>query len=139
MKKFNSDSRFVKKESDRSSSRGPKKFGRSGFGKSGGKDFGKGSFEKQMHQATCDNCGTSCEVPFKPTGGKPIYCRDCFRKMEGSEAPRRFDRPERSRFARPDRFGPKEHSGPGGGDQIQKELEKINVKLDKILRSLEGE
>jgi len=139
MKKFDHNDRFDKKGSGRPPARGPKKFGRSGFGKGGGKDFGKGSFDKQMHQATCDNCGSECEVPFKPTGGKPIYCRDCFRKMEGSEAPRRFDRPERSRFAKPDRFVPREHAGHSGNDQIQKELDKINVKLDKILRALEGE
>ncbi|HAD80986.1 TPA: hypothetical protein DCG35_00605 [Candidatus Edwardsbacteria bacterium] len=134
MKKFDRDNKFEKKGSSRPPSRGPKK-----FGPRGGKDFGKGSFDKQMHPATCDSCGTSCEVPFKPTGGKPIYCRDCFRKMEGSEAPRRFDRPERPRFSRPDRFAPREHSSPGGGDQVQKELDKINIKLDKILRALEGE
>jgi len=33
-------------------------------------------FEK--HEVTCDKCGKLCDVPFKPTTGKPIFCRDCF-------------------------------------------------------------
>ena len=34
---------------------------------------------REMHKATCTDCGKECEVPFKPTQGKPVYCRDCFR------------------------------------------------------------
>ncbi|HLD42565.1 MAG TPA: CxxC-x17-CxxC domain-containing protein [Candidatus Nanoarchaeia archaeon] len=33
-----------------------------------------------MHKATCSECGNECEVPFKPTQGKPVYCRTCFAK-----------------------------------------------------------
>ncbi len=32
----------------------------------------------EMHKATCSDCGKQCEVPFKPTGDKPVYCRDCY-------------------------------------------------------------
>ena len=28
----------------------------------------------------CDQCGTPTQVPFKPTGGRPVYCRSCFRR-----------------------------------------------------------
>jgi len=42
--------------------------------------------EREMHDATCSECGQSCQVPFKPTEGKPVYCRDCFSKKK----PRRF-------------------------------------------------
>ncbi len=41
------------------------------------RDFG-GREERTMHQATCSDCGASCEVPFKPTGRKPVLCSDCF-------------------------------------------------------------
>ena len=44
------------------------------FSKKRGNDYGKPS----MHQTTCDSCGRSCEVPFKPTSGKPIFCSNCF-------------------------------------------------------------
>ena len=36
--------------------------------------------ERKMHKATCADCGNECEVPFKPTEGRPVYCRDCFQK-----------------------------------------------------------
>jgi CxxC-x17-CxxC domain-containing protein len=54
----------------------------------GNRNFGKPRFSSdrpQLHQATCATCGKSCEVPFKPTGSKPVYCRDCFRNNEGSD------------------------------------------------------
>ena len=37
---------------------------------------------REMHKATCSECGQECEVPFKPTEGKPVYCRECFRKKK---------------------------------------------------------
>ncbi len=36
--------------------------------------------EREMHKAVCADCGQDCEVPFKPTAGKPVYCRDCYQK-----------------------------------------------------------
>ena len=36
--------------------------------------------DREMHKATCSDCGAECEVPFKPTAGKPVRCQDCFRK-----------------------------------------------------------
>lgn len=35
---------------------------------------------REMHKATCSGCQAECEVPFKPTEGRPVYCRDCFKK-----------------------------------------------------------
>ena len=42
----------------------------------GQRDFG----QREMHKATCSECNQECEVPFKPTEGKPVYCRECYRK-----------------------------------------------------------
>ena len=42
----------------------------------GPRDFGP----REMHKATCADCKAECEVPFKPTEGKPVYCRDCWAK-----------------------------------------------------------
>jgi len=36
--------------------------------------------EREMHKAVCADCGNDCEVPFKPSGDKPVYCRECFGK-----------------------------------------------------------
>jgi len=43
---------------------------------------------KEMHSVVCAECGQETEVPFKPDGSRPVYCRDCFQKRRGS-SPRR--------------------------------------------------
>ena len=35
---------------------------------------------REMHKATCSECKKECEVPFKPTPGKDVFCKDCFAK-----------------------------------------------------------
>ena len=49
-----------------------------------GRDNNRGGFgaPKEMHNATCSDCGAETEVPFKPTEGRPVYCRDCFAKRK---------------------------------------------------------
>ncbi len=64
-------------------SSGPRRSGGGfGGGGSGGGGFRR-SFNdgpREMHKAVCSECKQECEVPFKPTEGKPVYCRDCFQK-----------------------------------------------------------
>jgi len=80
----------------------------------GGKSFGKKDFsEKTMHKTSCNKCGNTCEVPFKPNGKKPVFCNDCFVKDDSrSDRSDRFEKPsyrssERS-YDRPERsFGDK--------------------------------
>lgn len=33
---------------------------------------------REMHDADCSDCHQKTQVPFKPTAGRPVYCRDCF-------------------------------------------------------------
>jgi len=40
---------------------------------------------REMHKAVCAECKSECEVPFKPTEGKPVLCRDCFRNKRNSQ------------------------------------------------------
>ena len=87
-------------------------------GRSGGGDRfrrrSRGRDEKpEMHEVICDECGNKCQVPFKPTSSKPVYCSECFEKKGSS------------------RKGPNK-----GSNQSSEELEKINQKLDKILKAL---
>jgi CxxC-x17-CxxC domain-containing protein len=35
---------------------------------------------REMHDITCSDCGSAAEVPFKPTQGRDVYCKDCFQK-----------------------------------------------------------
>lgn len=33
---------------------------------------------RQDTVATCSSCGKETTVPFRPTPGRPVFCRDCF-------------------------------------------------------------
>ncbi|MEW5819952.1 MAG: CxxC-x17-CxxC domain-containing protein [Cyanobacteriota bacterium] len=37
-----------------------------------------GSQRKQLFNVTCDACGLETTVPFKPSGDRPVYCKDCY-------------------------------------------------------------
>ena len=37
------------------------------------------SYKRSPYQTVCDDCNLSTTLPFKPTQGKPVYCRSCFR------------------------------------------------------------
>lgn len=67
--------------------------GGGGFGQrnSGGRNFKRGaenSDRPEMHKAICTNCGQSCEVPFKPTGDRPVLCSNCFKGKDGQSSSR---------------------------------------------------
>ncbi|MDD3284911.1 MAG: hypothetical protein PHZ07_04930 [Patescibacteria group bacterium] len=60
-------------------------FNRRDSGSRGGR--GGGNFGRpEMYKAICAECGENCEVPFKPTGDKPVYCSNCFRGKEDSNS-----------------------------------------------------
>lgn len=69
------------------------------------------SEDRSMHKVKCDSCGESCEVPFRPTAGKPVFCDACFKKNKGPGSENKYNQPS-------------------------KELAQINEKLDKILEAL---
>ena len=65
---------------------------------------------REMFTATCAECGTETQVPFAPTGERPVYCRSCFQtRRGGSSAP-----PAKGRRPRPAERGA---SAPSGGGQ----------------------
>jgi CxxC-x17-CxxC domain-containing protein len=57
-----------------------------GRGGGGGRSFGGGGDRgpRQMFPATCASCGQQTEVPFKPSGSRPVYCRDCFQAQRSA-------------------------------------------------------
>lgn len=82
------------------------------------KDSGRGSShgarnrrDFEMTKVVCSSCGSNCEVPFKPTSNKPIFCSDCFRKEEKGSSSK----------------------------TSSKDFDIINKKLDKIIKALEIE
>ena len=38
-----------------------------------------GGGPRESFDVTCAECGAQTTVPFKPSGDRPVYCRDCFR------------------------------------------------------------
>jgi CxxC-x17-CxxC domain-containing protein len=39
---------------------------------------GSGNSVRSETRAICSQCGKETTVPFKPTQGRPVYCRECF-------------------------------------------------------------
>jgi len=101
--------------------------GRGGFG--GGRDRGPVT----MHKAICDQCGKSCEVPFRPTSGKPVYCNACFGGKKEMGDNRGGDRFPQS--PRPD-FG--SNVNKGNNDGLKKQLETLNVNMDRLIKAIEA-
>jgi CxxC-x17-CxxC domain-containing protein len=59
--------RAARKQNDRGGNRG-------GFG-------GGNRQPREMHPATCAECGKETQVPFRPSGDRPVYCSDCFSRQ----------------------------------------------------------
>ena len=82
--------------------RAARKAARSG----GSSDYRGGSSstgERQMYPAVCAQCGKETEVPFKPTGDRPVYCSDCYQQQRGGSS------------SRGSSYGGGRSSGGGGG------------------------
>ncbi len=39
----------------------------------------------KMFPAVCSNCGKNTMVPFEPAKGRPVYCDDCFEKIQSGK------------------------------------------------------
>ncbi|MFC1629855.1 CxxC-x17-CxxC domain-containing protein [Patescibacteria group bacterium] len=118
----------------------------------GGRDSGRSS----MHKAVCSDCGKDCEVPFRPTGDKSVFCSDCFRNRGNAQSKRLSFGDKRMHKAVCSDCGkdcevPFKPTGDkpiycnqcfdrGGkskaSSQLSKQLEIINAKLDRILEAL---
>ena len=42
--------------------------------------------QKTMFEIKCSDCGKTARVPFKPTAGKPAYCKTCFSKRRFTQS-----------------------------------------------------
>ena len=117
-------------------------FNKGGFRPSfgGGKSFGGGRPPLEMFSATCASCGKVCEVPFKPNGKKPVYCKECFAANGGPE-PREGGNDRNERFAprrdfdrsRPAFRSDARPEGGAGLGELKRTIEAMNSKLDKLV------
>lgn len=101
----------------------------------GGRDFKRRDFSRpqEMHKAICSNCGKECEVPFKPTGSKPVFCRDCFQANRlGDNRSGGRDNYQKRDFG--DRAN--QEARPAQVPNYSEQFQALNTKLDKILNLL---
>jgi len=38
--------------------------------------------KRTRYEFVCPGCGKPASVPFQPRSGKPVYCRECFKKQQ---------------------------------------------------------
>jgi len=67
---------------------------------------------REMHTARCSNCGAETMVPFVPTAGRAVFCRDCYRQQKP-------ERPSAVRHERPSRPAPSASGGVATGTRTQ--------------------
>lgn len=114
-----------------------KRFNGSREGGFGRRDGGRSNFrsdnrDRVMHQAVCDQCGKPCELPFRPTGDKPVYCSSCFESKR--ETGGGGDRFSKNKFSgQKTDFGSK-----GNNDELKKQLVILNGKMDQLIRAVEA-
>lgn len=108
----------------------PQRFGRKPFNKGGNDRFS--SAPKTMYKAQCSNCNTTCEVPFRPNGKKPVFCKDCFVKDESprSSYPQKREYSPRPSFQRDERPARDDRSM----EEVKRELQGVNDKLEQLIR-----
>lgn len=115
---------------------------RFGKGKDFKRDFKKPEFSRgpssdrfEMHRAVCSTCGNDCEVPFRPTSGKPVYCNKCFKSVRNSEGDR-YE--ERNSYQKNTDYSKHDNERRSGSmdEQLKRQFETLNWKLDKILKIL---
>ena len=46
--------------------------------------------QREMHTTTCSSCGNPAQVPFVPSGDKPVYCSDCFQSRRPERSSSRY-------------------------------------------------
>ena len=67
--------------------------------------------QHELTEAICAKCGKDFNLPFTPTGNRPVYCRDCFKR-------------------------PADRNDDNSSSPNSNQLEQINKKLDMILDAL---
>ncbi|HVW71784.1 MAG TPA: CxxC-x17-CxxC domain-containing protein [Candidatus Paceibacterota bacterium] len=105
-----------------------------GFSSGGPRPYGAhNDGPREMFRATCNKCGKSFELPFRPNGKKPVYCSDCFVKDEAPRGRESYG-PRREFSPRPS-FTP---AAPAPRDdraltEVKNELRGVNEKLERLI------
>ena len=91
--------------------------------------------------AVCADCGNTCDVPFRPNGKKPVYCKACFpkhhadtrgeRDFSRGPVPRSFERREPSFVPAPRPAAPDHRI-----DTIIRDIATLSAKVDALAQIL---
>lgn len=79
----------------------------------------------EKHRASCNSCHKMCEVPFRPNGKKPVYCRDCFKSHMPTPS-----------FT-PSVREPNTHNEDMGTGDMKKQFGILSTKLDRLIALVE--
>lgn len=102
------------------------------------RDFGdRDSRRPQLYEAVCAECGKTCQVPFRPSGERPVYCSECFEKKGGKDSNQSRERRDSSRRSYEDRDS-RRPSFQGETDNrgispLVEGISALSTKLDKII------
>lgn len=67
-------------------------------------DRDNGFRERSFTRVICSDCSKECEVPFKPSGDRPVYCKECFAKRKDrSQHKENYDNKPREQTFIPER------------------------------------
>lgn len=94
-----------------------------------------------MHKVICDECKKPCEVPFLPTAGKPVYCTACFggkKEVGFGRTGERFPKKSFGDYKTPPRTDFGADVNKVSGNEIKKQIEVLNVKIDKLIKVIES-
>lgn len=80
---YHADKGFANEPKRCPSCRSARRSGGGGGGSYGG-GGGYGGGQREMHDVVCSQCGKDTQVPFRPSGDRPVYCSDCFSKRPQS-------------------------------------------------------
>ncbi len=141
------DRRFSDDRRPAHSGFGAREYGRphqaGGFAKKGWDDRG-GNRDRErgeitLHQAVCSECGKNCEVPFRPNGTKPVYCKECFGAMKGN-GPTDAPRHDRKDFGGSDRStrSARPAEATTGNTETKKLIEALSTKIESLTRTVDA-
>ena len=95
---------------------------------------------RELHDAICSECRKPCQVPFFPSEGRPVKCRDCFRTDDAPRDDRRPSYGDRPAYvSRPHSSDRRPTSDARPSSDTETRLRSIERKLDNILELLDAD
>lgn len=88
-----------------------------------------GDRSMETHKTNCSECHAPCEVPFKPNGKKPVYCRNCFKGKDAGH----------TSFTGQPFSRPAEYKEDDNANDLKKQFSILNTKLDRLISAIEAQ